>query len=56
MSRRDDVVRLFPPEVEGPLWLLYAADLRHTARVRAVVELLLELLAQDAALLLGRRQ
>jgi DNA-binding transcriptional LysR family regulator len=49
-----DVTRLFTPEVEGPLWLLYHADLRRTARVRAVVDLLLESLERDRPRLLGR--
>jgi DNA-binding transcriptional LysR family regulator len=48
------VERLFAPELEGPLWLLYHSDLRRTARVRAVVDFLLERLEGDRSLLLGR--
>lgn len=55
MDERPGVERLFRPELESPLWLLYHVDLRHTARVRAVVDLLAESLAADRALLEGRR-
>ena len=47
------VERLFAPEPEGPLWLIYHADLRRTARVRAVVDFLGEQLEADAGLLGG---
>ena len=53
MDRRPGIERLFQPEIESPLWLLYHADLRHTARVRAVVDLLAESLAADRAVLEG---
>jgi DNA-binding transcriptional LysR family regulator len=55
MDPRPSVRRLFGAEEESPLWLLYPADLRRTARVRMAVELLLEVLAADRELLEGKR-
>jgi DNA-binding transcriptional LysR family regulator len=55
MDARSGVERLFRPEPEGPLWLLYHVELRHSARVRAVVDLLAERLVEDAELFAGRR-
>lgn len=54
MDTRASVRRLFSPEAESPLWLLYPADLRRTARVRVVVELLFEAFVADRALLEGK--
>ncbi|MCB9748717.1 MAG: LysR family transcriptional regulator [Myxococcales bacterium] len=53
MDARPGVERLFAPEREGPLWLLYHAELRGAARVRAVVELLREAIVADRPLLAG---
>lgn len=53
MDPRPEVERLFRPEPEGPLYVLYPAELRRVARVRAVVELLTELIAADGPLLSG---
>jgi len=49
-----DVERLFRPEPEGWLYVIYPSELRRVARVRAVVELLTELIAADAPLLAGQ--
>jgi DNA-binding transcriptional LysR family regulator len=54
MDPRANVRRLFSPEPEAPLWLLYPADLRRTARVRVVVELLFEAFIADRPLLEGQ--
>ncbi len=54
MDPRPEVVRLFQPEPESSLWLLYPAELRHVARVRAVLEVLIAGIAEDAALLAGK--
>lgn len=54
MDPRPLVRRLFSSEAEAPLWLLYPADLRRTARVRVVVDVLLEALAAARDLLEGR--
>lgn len=40
MDGRQGVERLFRPEPEGPLYLLFHADLRRTGRVRVLVDLL----------------
>jgi DNA-binding transcriptional LysR family regulator len=47
--------RLLPADTPPPLhlWILYHADLRGTARVRAVADLLAELIAADRQRLLG---
>ncbi len=54
MDERPGVERLFRPEPEGPLWLLYHVELRHSARVRAVVDLLAEHLEAESDLFAGR--
>lgn len=42
------------PEMENELWLLTHPDLRHTARIRVVMEFLADSLARDKGLLEGR--
>ena len=54
MDQRPEVERLFRPGHEGPLFLIYPTELRRVARARRVVELLTELLTDDAPLLEGR--
>ncbi len=52
--QRTSVRRLFDPEFEAPLWLLFPADLRRTARVRVVVEQLYDALVANRDLLEGQ--
>jgi DNA-binding transcriptional LysR family regulator len=54
MAHHEGVRRLFAPEPEAPLWLLYPADLRRTARVRAVVDVLHEAFVAERPVLEGR--
>lgn len=53
MHGRPGVVRLFRPEPEAPLHVLFHRDHRGTARVRAVMDALTDFLAEDRALLSG---
>lgn len=52
-----DLERLLPPvaELESELWLLTHGDLRHTARIRAFVEVVGTSIGGDRPLLEGRR-
>ena len=47
-----DIERLFPvcPEATAGLWLLTHPDLRHTARIRALMEFLYKALSEDKRL------
>jgi len=41
------------PEIATPLWLLTHVDLRHTARIRAVLDFLASIIAADRARFAG---
>jgi hypothetical protein len=47
------VKRVFAPEPEGPLGVLFHVEHRHVARVRAVVDWLTAALEADAAVFAG---
>lgn len=43
------------PVLQSEMWAVVHADMRRTARVRAVIDFLAEIMAQEAGLLEGRR-